>query len=51
MKHYILLLLSYCLLSPTVAQAGKKWSADQVKEVIRQVNTYWQANNPAEIDF
>ena len=27
----------------------KKWTVDQVKDVIKKVNTYWQANNPAEV--
>ena len=27
----------------------KKWTVDQVKDVIKKVNTYWQTNNPAEV--
>ena len=25
------------------------WTGDDIKEVIRKVNTYWQTNNPAEV--
>ena len=28
---------------------AKIWTPDGVKKVIRQVNTYWQSNNPAEV--
>ena len=28
---------------------SKKWTAEEVKDVIRKVNTYWQTNNPAEV--
>ena len=28
---------------------ARKWSPDEVKDVIRKVNTYWQTNNPAEV--
>ena len=28
---------------------AKKWTTDEVKDVIRKANTYWQANNPAEV--
>ncbi|MBR4645267.1 MAG: glycoside hydrolase family 88 protein [Bacteroidaceae bacterium] len=41
------LLFLTCLLCATALQA-KRWSANQVKDIIRKVNTYWQANNPAE---
>ena len=27
---------------------AKEWTLDEVKEVIRRVNTYWQTNHPAE---
>ena len=27
----------------------QKWNAEEVKEVIMKVNTYWQSNNPAEV--
>ena len=36
------------LLAGLTMQA-KKWSAGEVKDVIRRVNTYWQTNNPAEV--
>ena len=28
---------------------AKQWTPDQVKDVIRKVNTYWQTNNKAEV--
>ena len=36
------------MLSSLTLQA-KKWTKDEVKDVIRKANTYWQANNPAEV--
>ena len=42
------LLLSLCLLAAAAAQA-KQWTPNQVKDVIRKVNTYWQQNNKAEV--
>ena len=42
------LVLFMCLLAATASQA-KRWTVGEVKDVIRQVNTYWQANNPAEV--
>ena len=41
-------LLAIALFSALTLQA-KKWTADEVKDVIRKVNTYWQTNNPAEV--
>ena len=41
------LLLTLSVLMATTLQA-KDWTADEVKDVIRKVNTYWQTNNPAE---
>ncbi len=41
------LLLTLSVLMATTLQA-KDWTANEVKDVIRKVNTYWQANNPAE---
>ena len=38
----------FALLSAMASQA-RSWSGEKVKEVIRRVNTYWQANNPAEV--
>ena len=40
-------LLVFCFGS-ALAQ-HKKWTVDQVKDVIKKVNTYWQTNNPAEV--
>ena len=37
-----------CLLCVTSLQA-KKWRLNEVKDIIRKANTYWQANNPAEV--
>ena len=42
------LLLLACLLGVTTLYA-KRWTADEVKDIIRKVNTYWQTNNPAEV--
>jgi len=42
------LLLPLCLLAAVAVQA-KQWTPDQVKKVIRRVNTYWQQNNKAEV--
>ena len=42
------LLLSLCLLAAAAVQA-KQWTPNQVKDVIRKVNTYWQQNNKAEV--
>ena len=41
-------LLLACLLSTMMVQA-KRWTTDEVKDMIRLVNTYWQTNNPAEV--
>ncbi len=45
MKHFLFLLV---ILSAMSAQA-RQWTTDEVKDIIRKVNTYWQANNPAEV--
>jgi rhamnogalacturonyl hydrolase YesR len=42
------LLLPICLFLALSAQA-KKWTIDEVKDVIRRVNIYWQTNQPAEV--
>ena len=42
------LLLPLCLLAAAAVQA-KQWTPDQVKKVIRRVNTYWQQNNKPEV--
>ena len=41
-------ILSVCLLAAASLQA-RQWTPDQVKKVIRQVNTYWQQNNKPEV--
>ena len=51
---YITALFSVLALSPVYARRplssqSKVWTVDEVKEVIRKVNTYWQTNNPAEV--
>ena len=33
----------------SMASQARSWTGDEVKEVIRRVNTYWQTNNPAEV--
>lgn len=42
------LMFFVCLLCVTSLQA-KKWRLNEVKDIIRKTNTYWQANNPAEV--
>lgn len=42
------LLLAIALLPMLTVQA-RKWTAGEVKETVRKVNAYWQANNPAEV--
>ncbi len=37
-----------CLALAMTTQA-KKWTPDEVMDVISRVNTYWQTNNPAEV--
>ena len=37
-----------CLLASMAVEA-RQWTADEVKSVIKKVNTYWQTNNPAEM--
>ena len=40
----------FCLaLLSAVAGQARSWSGDEVREVIRRVNNYWQSNNPAEV--
>ena len=45
MKKMVLIV---CMLSAVAAQA-RRWTAEEVKDVIRRVNTYWQTNHPAEV--
>ncbi|MBR1410890.1 MAG: glycoside hydrolase family 88 protein, partial [Prevotella sp.] len=42
------LLIAIALFTGLTLQA-KKWTTDEVKDVIRKVNIYWQTNNPAEV--
>ena len=51
---YIIVLFSVVAVSPSharrsLASQSRVWTVDEVKEVIRKVNTYWQTNNPAEV--
>ena len=45
----IVLTTSVLLLLIAQAVQGKTWTNDEVKDIIRRVNTYWQTNNPAEV--
>ena len=42
------LLIAISILS-TLSLQARNWTADEVKDVVRKVNTYWQNNNPAEV--
>ena len=42
-------LLVYIMLCSTMTLQAGQWTTDKVKDVIKKVNTYWQANNPAEV--
>ena len=42
------ILFAIAILSALTLQA-KKWKVNEVKDIIRKANTYWQANNPAEL--
>ena len=44
----IRLVLLFVIFTSLSLQA-KSWKAEEVKAVIRQVNTYWQQHNPAEV--
>ena len=33
----------------TLSLQARNWTVDEVKDVVRKVNTYWQTNNPAEV--
>ena len=51
---YIIVLFSVVAVSPSharrsLASQSRVWTVDEVKDVIRKVNTYWQTNNPAEV--
>ena len=47
MKKILMLLAVIALAMPI--NAAKKWSHEQVVELISKVNTYWQTNNKAEV--
>ena len=42
------LLIAISILS-TLSLQARNWTGDEVKDVVRKVNTYWQTNNPAEV--
>ena len=42
------ILLFACML-PALAGHARHWTVNEVKDVVRKVNTYWQQNNPAEV--
>ena len=42
------LLIAISILS-TLSLQARNWTVDEVKDVVRKVNTYWQTNNPAEV--
>ena len=46
MKRIFICLIT---LGVVVTVQAKKWTVDEVKSVIKKVNTYWQTNNPAEV--
>ena len=43
------ILFAIAILSALTLQA-KKWKVNEVKDIIRKVNTYWQTNNKAEVN-
>jgi rhamnogalacturonyl hydrolase YesR len=42
------LLITFFVFSVVSLQA-KQWTGEDVKDLIKKVNTYWQTNNPAEV--
>lgn len=46
MKKAFIILLTLLVAAPAMA---KKWNKRQVYSLITKVNSYWQANNPAEV--
>lgn len=42
-------LLFAAALIMTLSAHAKDRRADEVKDIIRRVNTFWQTNNPAEV--
>ena len=49
MKKKTLTTIFMLLLVMTGTAQARRWTAQQVREVITRVNTYWQTNNPAEV--
>jgi len=47
MKKIILLLAA--VLPMAITAEARQWKTSEVKDIIRKVNNYWQANNPAEV--
>ena len=47
MKKFLLLLAA--LLPMALTAEARQWKTGEVKDIIRKVNNYWQANNPAEV--
>ena len=43
------LLLSACIIIAATVAHARQWTPDEVKDVIRRVNTYWQTNNKPEV--
>lgn len=43
------MLFTMAILLAISAVHARKWTDDEVKDVIRKVNTYWQTKNPAEV--
>ena len=41
-------LLLWAVLTAVSVQA-QQWTCNDVETIIRKVNSYWQANNPAEV--
>ena len=57
MKKVLIIVLVLCAFTEcystavigSVASMPQPWTSSQVENVIRKVNAYWQANNPAEV--
>lgn len=48
MKRNLLLIAVAILLMPQAVSA-RRWTSQQVKELVKRVNTYWQQNNKAQV--
>ena len=42
-------LLFLAAILSTVTLQARQWTTDEVEDIIRKVNTYWQTNRPAEV--